>query len=510
MDSESPALRREVLAVVSIALQSPANRPTDRALRRLGRTPTDDPAADAIRLAMEKPGRLTGSLVVPTSDAEAAAALSALSQQQRLILLLHHGRHWDEARIARALGAHHGAEDIRDAEATVSPELRPRLAWEVDQQLRTIVLGEPPTQLGRLIKGFAALVVGVGVILAFLAFTRASIDRPDLIQLRPGGLVRADSEGELTRLIEEQVSVARVTPDNAILYQFTGGPGVAGGSIWYSPRPGERAGQLVGKTGGALGWVEPEYLPAGLNAAHRYAIAITEDTNTDSSGTTTTAHRVVLIDPDTGTQTEVADLGESSGDGKSSTSGVKPVFASYGGPRVLVWMMDAVGLESLPSDELPDCGRWLLFDLEGTELPTPGPVPACDRTATSLSVPTLNPTGTRLMWLETTGTIASDNPPREGWLSSQSTVLRVLDLENGRRFSAPLNTIDQPTFWAQFTMYSQQTGTLFIDSQEDVAVVSIGIWNPEVSIHNYTTYLVDLVGERIETSATDGPVTFGH
>lgn len=63
--------------------------------------------------------------------------------------------------------------------------------------------------------------------------------------------------------------------------------------------------------------------------------------------------------------------------------------------------------------------------------------------------------------------------------------------------------------FAQFTMYSQQTGTLFIDSQEDVAVVSIGIWNPDVSVYDYTTYLIDLVGERIETSVADGPVTFG-
>lgn len=509
MHSESPALRREVLAVLSIALQSPASRQTDRTLRRLGRTPTDDPAADAIRLAMEKPGRLAGSLNVPTSDAEAAAALNAMSQRQRLTLLLHHGRHWDDARIARALGADHGASYVRDAEAIVSPALRPRLAWEIDHQLRTIALDESPNQSGRLIKGFAALVVGVGVILAFLAFTRVNIDRPDLIQLRPGGLVRADSEGQVTRLIEEQVSVAKVTADNAVLYQFTGGPGVAGGSIWYSPRPGERAGQLVGKFGGSLGWVEPEYLPAELNSTHRYAIAITGVTKPVSSGTITT-HWLVLIDPDTGTQTEVANLGVSSGDGESSTGGVKPVFASYGGPRVLAWMMGAVELESLPSHEVSDCGRWLLFDLNGTELPAPGPVPACDQNATSVSVPTLNPTGTRLMWLETTGTIADDNPPREGWLSSQSTVLRVLDLENGRQFSAPLTTIDQPTFWAQFTMFSQQTGTLFIDSQEDVAVVSIGIWNPDVSVHNYTTYLIDLVGERIETSATDGPVTFGH
>lgn len=169
MHSESPALRREVLAIVSIALQSPAGRQTDRAFRRLGRSPTDDPAADAIRLAMEKPGRL-----------------------------------------------------------------------------------------------------------------------------------------------------------NAVLYQFTGGPGVAGGSIWYSPRPGERAGQLVGKTGGALGWVEPENLPAGLDAAHPYAIAITGDATADSSGTTTTDHWIVLIDPATGTQTEVAHLGVSIGDEESSTGGSNP------------------------------------------------------------------------------------------------------------------------------------------------------------------------------------------
>ena len=41
-------------------------------------------------------------------------------------------------------------------------------------------------------------------------------------------------------------------------------------------------------------------------------------------------------------------------------------------------------------------------------------------------------------------------------------------------------------------------------------VVSIGFWNPDVSVYNYTTYLVDLVGERVETSPSDGPVTFGH
>ncbi len=507
--SESPALRKEVLAILSIALRSPAGQQTDRALRQSGRANSDDLAADAIRAVMEKPGRSGSVQAIPSADADAAAAIAALSARQRLALVLHHGLHWPPARIGRALGVDDGTDVVVEAEQAVVESLRPRLAWEIDHQLRTIEVGASSDRKRRLVKGTALLVVGVSAILIFLAITQANIQRPDLIQLRPGGLLRADSQGEVTRLIEEQVSVAKVTPDNEILYQFSGGPGVAGGSIWYSPGPGQRAGQLIGKTGGALGWVEADFLPAGLETTHRQAIAIiAERSGNSTSGTTT--HSVVIIDPATRAIAPVATLGTSTGSDEASTGGLKPVFASYGGDRFLVWMMDAVAAESLPSDDVSDCGQWLMFTLAGDPLPAQGPTPSCARSGLSVSVPTLDRSGSRLMWLETDGTIDPANPPREGWLSSQTTVLKVLEFASGRQFSIELASIDQPTFWAQFTMFSQETGTLSIDSEGDVIVVSIGFWNPDVAVHNYTTYLVDLVGERVETSASDGLVTFGH
>ena len=509
MHSESPSLRKEVLAILAIALRSPASQPTDRALRQAGRASSDDLAADAIRGVMEKPGRSRGELAMPTADAEAAASLAALSARQRLALVLHHGLHWPPARIGRALGVADGSSVVSDAEEAVDESLRPRLAWEIDHQLRTIEVDTSSDRKRKLITGTALLVVGVSAILIFLAITQANIKRPDLIQLRPGGLLRADSQGEVTRLIEEQVSVAKVTPDNEILYQFSGGPGVAGGSIWYSPGPGQRAGQLIGRTGGVLGWVEADFLPAGFDTTHRQAIAIiAERSGNSASGATT--HSVVIVDPATRVITPVVTVGASTGSDEASTGGVKPVFASYGGDRVLVWVMDAVDAESLPSDDVLDCGQWLMFTLAGQPLPAQGPTPSCARSGLSMSVPTLDGTGSRLMWLETTGTVDPANPPREGWLSSQATVLKVLEFASGRQFSIELASFDQPSFWAQFTMFSQETGTLSIDSEGDVVVVSIGFWNPDVSVYNYTTYLVDLVGERVETSPSDGPVTFGH
>ncbi len=507
--NESPALREEVLATLSLALRTPAGRPTDQALRHLGRANSDDLAADAIRSAMNKPGRSAGMLDIPSADEEASQAISALSTRQRLALILRHGRHWDDSRIGRALGVDDGAGAVQEAEMAVAESVRPRLAWEIDHQLRNILLESSSDRKRRLIKGLAILAVGVAAILTFLAVTQANIKRPDLIQLRPSGLLRANSDGDITRLIEEQVSVARVTSDDAILYQFSGGPGVAGGSIWYSPGPGQRAGQLIPKTGGVLGWVEPENLPPTTPASERQAIALIAERQA-SAGSGITTHSIVLVDPSTGTDISVAELGTSTGSEESSTAGTKPVFASYGGDRVLVWMMDAMDLESLPSDGVTDCGEWLMFDLAGQALPFAGPTPACDQNAVSLSVPTLDPTGTRLMWLETTGTIDAANPPREGWLSSQTTVLKVIELGSDRQFSVELAAINQPTFWAQFTMFSQQTGTISIDSEGDIVVVSIGIWNPDVAVHNYTTYLVDLVGEKVEKSASDGRVTFGH
>ncbi|MDH5423063.1 MAG: hypothetical protein OEY55_14785, partial [Acidimicrobiia bacterium] len=498
-----------VLAILAIALRSPASQPVDRALRRAGRSSSDDLAADAIRGVMERPGRVRGELAMPTADADAAASLAALSARHRLALVLHHGLHWPPARIGRALGVDDGSRVVSDAEEAVDESLRPRLAWEIDHQLRTIEVETSSDRKRRLIKGSALLVVGVSAILIFLSITQANIKRPDLIQLRPGGLLRADAQGQVTRLIEEQVSVAKVTPDNEILYQFSGGPGVAGGSIWYSPGPAQRAGQLIGKTGGALGWVEADFLPAGFDPTHRHAIAIVAERSGNSASATTT-HSVIIVDPATRAITPVVTLGTSIGSDEASTGGFKPVFASYGGDRVLVWVMDAVAAESLPSDDVTDCGQWLMFTLTGDPLPAPGPDPSCARNGLSTSVPTLDRSGSRLMWLETTGTIDPANPPREGWLSSQTTVLRVLEFASRRQFSIELASIDQPTFWAQFTMFSQETGTLSIDSEGDVVVVSIGFWNPDVAVYNYTTYLVDLVGERVETSASDGPVTFGH
>lgn len=509
MHSESPALRQEMLVTLGLTLSSDARRPVDRALKQVGRTESADPAVDVIRAAMERPGRNRQTLEIPTSDVEAAAALGDLDAPQRLALVLHHGRHWDPVRIGRALGVPDGAAALAAAELAVPAELRPRLAWEIDHQLRTIEVDGSTSRGRRLAIGLAAGAGAVAAILAFLTLTQATINRPDLIQLRPGGLLRVDDRDEITRLIEEQVTVARVTPDNAVLYQFSGGPGTAGGSIWYSPGPGRRAGQLIPKTGGALGWVETDNLPSGFNPRNRQAVAIVADTIANS-GVSTTTHSIVLVDPETKAVAPVIELGTSTGDGESSTAGIKPVFASYGGGRIVVWMMDAVTLESLPATGVESCGEWLLFDLSGNRLMAPGVTPTCDQNTVSASVPTLSSTGTRLMWLETTGQITVDNPPREGWLSAQSTTLQVLDLSNGRRYTTRLTDTNQPTFWTQFTMFSQKTGTLSIDSADDVVVVSIGVWNPQVAVVDYTTYLVDLVGEQVETSYGDGPVTFGH
>ncbi len=217
------------------------------------------------------------------------------------------------------------------------------------------------------------------------------------------------------------------------------------------------------------------------------------------------------MEPDTRSETVIAELGTSTGDGERSDGGIAPVHASYGGGRVLVWMMDAVTLESLPSDQAADCGEWLMMDLTATAISTAGlPAPACDQNATSLNVPTLSPDGSRVLWLETVGAVDGAAPAREGWLSSQTTALHSVDLESGRQLSVSLTDVKQPTFWTQYTMFSQQTGTLTIDSEGDIVIVSIGVWNPQVATFNYSTYLIDLISERVEVSVGDGPATFGR
>ncbi len=141
------------------------------------------------------------------------------------------------------------------------PALQQRVAWEIDNQLRNVDVSEKDHKRRRIGIGFGVTAIAVVAILGFLTFAQRSINRPDLIQLRPTGLLRVSTSGDTTRLIEEQVTVAVVSPDNQVLYQLSGGPGVPGGSIWYSPGPGRRAGQVIAKTGGILGWVAAEDLP---------------------------------------------------------------------------------------------------------------------------------------------------------------------------------------------------------------------------------------------------------
>lgn len=466
--------------------------------------------ADAVRAGLTNAKKTTGDLEIESSDSDAAAALTALSVTDRTTLVLHHGRHWSDERIARVLGTENTQAAIRAAEATIKPGLQNRVAWEIDNQLRNVVVAETDHGRRRIGIGFGVVIIAVLAILGGLAFTQRSINRPDLIQLRPTGLLRVSTNGDTTRLIEEQVTVAVVSPTNAVLYQFSGGPGVAGGSIWYSPGPGQRAGQVIAKTGGILGWVAPEDLPAGVDAPRPHGIAIVAETEFEA-GIVTTTHQIVLVEPDSRDVTVISELGISTGDGEDSDDGIKPVHASYGGGRVLVWMLDAVTLESLPSDEFTDCGEWLMMDLAGSAIPVAGlPTPACNQNGTSLSVPTLSPDGSRVLWLETVGSVDAASPAREGWLSSQATVLHSVDLDSGRELTVSITNVEQPTFWTQYTMFSQQTGTLTIDSEGDTVVVSIGVWNPEISTFNYSTYLIDLISERVEPSLGDGPVTFGH
>ncbi len=510
MDFDSPPFRRELLATLSVARQTPAASDVNRARRSVGRSPSDDPMADAVRAGLTGSRQTVSGLNVESSDADAAAALAALSVIDRAVLVLHHGRSWADERIERAVGVEDARAAIRVAEAAVGPALQQRVAWEIDNQLRNVDVSEKDHGRRRIGIGFGVAAIAAVAILGFLAFAQRSINRPDLIQLRPTGLLRVSTSGDTTRLIEEQVAVAVVSPDNKVLYQLSGGPGVPGGSIWYSPGPGQRAGQVIAKTGGILGWVAAEDLPPAISEQRPHGVAIVAETAFDA-GVVTTTYQIVLVEPDSRSVAVIDELGTSTGDGERSNGGTAPVHASYGGGRILVWMMDAVTLEGLPSDQAADCGDWMIMDLTATAISTAGlPAPACDQNATSLSVPTLSPDGSRVLWLETNGVVDGAAPALEGWLSSQKTVLHSVDLDSGRQLSVSLTDVKQPTFWTQYTMFSQQTGTLTIDSEGDIAIVSIGVWNPEVATFNYSTYLVDLISERVEVSVGDGPATFGR
>ena len=511
MDAE----RRELLEVLSLGRLLDPSSIAARAwsVASAAKPESDDLVADAIHIGLASPAGRASTVVLSSIDADATEALRSLNAQQRTALVLAYAKSWPTERIGRALGGD-GAAILAAANEAVTPELQQRVAWEIGEQLGALTTdGEPMAHRTRRLMAFGGLVLIVAVVLGVLALTQRTINRPGLLQLQPTGLVAVATNGDVTRLLEEQVSVA-IAADEQVLYQYSGGPGVAGGSIWYSEKPGERTGQVVAKTGGILGWIRPEDDPragSDLSEQPTRAVAIVADNQFDS-GVVTSTYQLMILEPSTGETEVVATVGSSVGDGEQATSGTKPVRATYGAGRILVWMMDAVDLEGLPDVQPDSCGVWTVFDLSGTTIELDG-LPdtiACHAPGEAVTAPTLSHDGLHLLWLSTTSSIESEDPPREGWLSRQSTTLHAYQLDTGREFAIALTDITQPTFWAQFTMSSQQTGTIFVDAEDTIVVVSIGIRNPQIAVVNYSTYIVDLVSERVEESVGDSPITFGH
>lgn len=506
-------------ADVSLVARSPSSghRAAARALAdaqsKWHRVRDQDPVSWTYRRAVE----LLPSSVDPW-DALDDPLSERLSQVDRSVLaaLVPYVRHDASIDAVAALLAVDEAEVVRRLDAAAeafgagdASDLRRRLAWPLDAEVRSL----PPASYdeaairaasrGSGLRRWAIAGAGFAVVavLVGLALTQRTIVRPDLIQLLPTGLERVDADGNRVRLLEEQIAVAKINRDGAILYQYDGRAGLPEASIWYRPSPEARSTQVFPLTGGIVGWVE--------GAVPARAVVVTSDVSS-SDGASTTTVALGMLDPESGSLEPLTEIGRYESRAGEIVAGSKPVAVAYGGERILVWTADAVLIDSLPTVDADSCGRLLLLDLSGRAVDVALPPPSCDADGRTMSAPAVGPDGTTLAWIEAEGTVDPAIPPREGWLSSVTVRLVTHDLAAGRSQTYELTTFERPSWWTQYTLFSEATGTLAVDLEGTTAIASVGIWDPAIEAATYSVFLVDTIGERVERSVGEGLVTFGR
>jgi len=492
------------------------------AARRWSRIRADDPMAWAYRTGATRIEPAGDEWAPSVPDASVAERLNLLPPDDLAVLVPTVRHDLEPSTVARMLDttveainqvlaraqAHFGAPDIAGLKNT--------LIWHFDAEVRSLPAApgnvEFVMQRGR---GMGwrrnAMIAGVGLValvgvLVILSATRRTIVRPDLIQLLPNGVVQVDADGAETRVLEESVAVAKINETGAILYQYDGRAGFPAASIWYRPAPGARSTQVYPLTGGIVGWVDPDTDP---NSDVWRAVIITSTTD-NAGGVSSTSFELALLEPQTRAVEVIASVGSFDETGGEVVGGFRPLAVAYGGGRILVWTVDAALADSLPNVEAADCGHLELFDLSGTFIVSDLPEFSCDADGITMSAPALSPDGTSLAWIEAEGLVDPEVPPREGWLSSVALRLGTFDLATGRTGSIDLRSFSRPTWWTQYTLFSESTPTLSVDIAGSTSIVSVGIYDPAIDASTYSVFLIDTIGGRIETSIGEGLVTFGR